>query len=170
MMRDRFMPTEKNRQALTNRRRFLGCAAGALGVAAAPVREAPEEVIPLKTVYVTCGHEGIPDVPWERLRGKDLGPDELPPEMHLLSRKAGPSNLFLVTGVDILAAVRATYGVFFEGMGGRMDWVRVPKQRDPDQPPERPKFWFIAHFGASHSCPTEWAVTRVATQGERVQV
>src|SRR5438132_1182408 len=139
------MPTEGQRPGQTNRRRFLGCAAGALGIAAAPTREEPEEVIPLKAVYTTSSQEGLLEVPWVQFKTADQKKDELPPEIRLLT-DAGPSNLFLVVGADILTAIRATCSAFFGGGVSRVDRVRLERSwpaAPPATPAAKPKLWFF---------------------------
>jgi hypothetical protein len=162
--KEKLMLKEDKQRAAPTRRRFLGCAGGALGIAAAPIREEPEVVIPLSTVVATSGQEGLAEAPWKLLmEDEDL--------KRLVDPTAiGPSNLFLVSGSDIEGAVRATWGHFFSGR--RVDQIRISqRQVHPNQPPSpKPKFWFFAYFGSSHTSPTEWAVTRVAAQRERVQV
>ena len=74
------MPTEGKRPAQTNRRRFLGCAVGALGIAAAPTPKDAARKVPLDQVYAAADQSGLRRFPqkWEEkavvsyLRGRCL--------------------------------------------------------------------------------------------------
>lgn len=155
------MSTEGKQPTRTSRRRFLGCAAGMLGVAAAPVREAPEEVIPLSTMYATSGQRGLLEVPVERV----LDGDERKQRRLFASREIGPSNLFLVVGEDMETAVEATYAVFVDGRS-----VDRPARPPGAKQKARESLWVFVYLGRAQSSPTEWVVTRVAIQGDRVRV
>lgn len=150
---------EDKQQPAPSRRVFLGCAAGALGIGAAPTREEPEEVIPLKTIVTTSGQEGLLEVPWGRI----LKEDDL--KRFVDPTKTGPANLFLVVGRDFDTVMEATGGAFFGSP--RVD---RPVLRPGDEWNEEDRLWAFVHFGAAQSTPAEWTVTRVAVQRERVRV
>lgn len=145
------------KQTNANRRRFLGCAAGALALGAAPIREEPESVIPLKTLAATSGQEGLIEFPWGR-KSDDL-------RRLVDPRKIGPANLFLVVGKDLDAALDATCGAFLEGAS-----VERPVIRPGDEQTEASHLWAVFYFGSAQSSPSEWTVTRAAVQRGRVRV
>lgn len=158
-LQGRPMPTNPKQIAVANRRRFLGCAAGALALGAAPIREEPEEIIPLKTVVTTSGQEDLLEVPWGRiLKDEDLGRLVDP-------RKVGPANLFLVVGKDFDTAMDATCGAFFEGIS-----VNRPVVRPGDKRSEEDRFWAFVYLGAAQTSPSEWTVTRASLQRDQVRL
>lgn len=140
-----------------SRRALVGCAASALGVAAAPIREEPEEVIPLKTLVATSDQDGLLSFPWGR---KSVNLRRL-----VDPQKIGPSNLFLVVGKDADAAFDATCAAFLDGVS-----VERPVIRPGDERTETDHLWAVFYFGAAQSSPREWAVTRAVVQRGRVRV
>jgi hypothetical protein len=158
------MPAERPEHPVPNRRRFLAAAAGATGLAAAPIREEPEQVIPLNTVVATCHYDqGVLEVPWKLFAGDDNLAQLFSP------LKVGPSNLLLVTGSDIEAAVRATRNEYIGG--ARADVLRLPRLAGRGEAEGgRVKLWAFFHFGAAQTGPIEWAVKRVAVRGAQVRV
>jgi hypothetical protein len=154
------MPTEPKSTGGSTRRRFVGCAAAAVAIGAAPVPEEREEVIPLDTVYAAGGQNGLLKCPRNRyVEGEK-------PRKRSLFRAAdiGPSNLFLVAGKDIDEAMEATFFAFRDG--GRVD--RPVPRPGPNPPSDR--LWAFVYFGAAQSSPVEWAVTRTSVQRDRVRI
>jgi hypothetical protein len=148
------MPT-----ALATRRRFLGCATGTLAIGAAPIREEPEEAVPLDTVFAASGQKDLLQLPQNRFVEGDN------PQKRSLFRASdiGPSNLFLVAGSDITEAMEAT---FFAFRGERVDSpVAVPGPNPPSK-----RLWAFVYLGAAQGAPLEWAVTRVSVNRDQVRV
>lgn len=115
----------------------------------------PEEAEPtvrkisLDSVYSTSGQQGLKHV------GRRL--DELGgPEVQTLGRdfRGGASNLFLVRGNDIAAAVKATYWAL-----NASQWADVVV--DPEDKSKSQEVWMVVYFGTAHSTPTAWVVESV---------
>ncbi len=155
------MSTKPQQSGVANRRRFLGCAASALAVGAAPIWEEPEEVIPLKAVFASSGQEGMLEVPRNRFVEGENG---LKRNLYRAA-EIGPSNLFLVRGDEIDEVLEATWYALAQGF--RLD-------RSVDSPARRKapskQLWAFVYFGAAQGGPPEWTVTRVAVQRDRVRV
>lgn len=155
------MSPHGSRTGRAHRRAFLGAAAGAFGIAAAPIREEAEEVLPLKYAYATIEQVGLLALPGGVIpSGKRFGGQSL-----LNSKDLGPSNLFLVAGDKIADAVAATWYAFFHGF---------PVDRPVTEPGKdyRPEncVWAVFFLGAAQSEPQQWTLTRATVQGERVRM
>lgn len=75
----------------------------------------------------------------------------------------GASNLFLVRGKDIAAAIKATRGVF---IGGRS--ADVPG--DPEDGSKAETLWLVAYLGTAGSEPPAWLVKSALVRGQTVQI
>lgn len=143
------------------RRALFGCAIGGISAAAAPIREEPEEVIPLKSVVASVGQKGLLAAPQPAFLTGDN-----PRKRNLfLASDIGPSNLFFVTAKDIEDAMEATFRVLCDGERLDYPFFLMSPKKEPSK-----NLWAFVYFGAAQSFPAEWTVTRVSLQRDRVRV
>ncbi len=115
--------------------------------------------IALSSIYSTNGQEGLKPV---KMRLEE-------PYGHALQDiyrefQSGLSNVFLVRGSDITAAVKATR---FALLGGRPGDVPI----DPEDGSKGAPLWVVAYFGTMGSGPPGgWLVESVAWKGKTVRV
>jgi hypothetical protein len=122
--------------------------------------QAAEEArtIPLEAIYATNGQKGLKPV--LRLFKEPYGHD-----LNELFRSSamGASNLFLVRGEDLAAAVKGTRLVFTGGL---------PAERVVEGPnvPKAAPLWAVAYLGTAGSNPPMWLVQSVVLKGPTVRV
>jgi hypothetical protein len=141
------------------RRLFLGCAVGGLGIGAAPIPKDPEEVIPLRSIFATSGQKELAEISFKNALSGDEGK-----QRRFFGSPLGPSNLFLVFGDNIDAAIEATYSAFVYGRS-----VDRPVLRPGVSQGEHDGLWAFVLFGCAQTSPTEWKVTRVSLQRNYVR-
>jgi hypothetical protein len=114
--------------------------------------------IPLGSIYSTNGQEGLKAVRLglEEPYGHDL--QEIVREF-----RSGASNIVLVRGKDIAAALKATRWAF---TANRPADVPV----DPEDGSKRAPLWLVAFFGAAGSDPPAWLVQSIEVRGRLVRV
>lgn len=112
--------------------------------------------IPIGSIYTTSSEDGFKKQLLALFHSKDDKPvfpysDDLK-IIRQESQRMGASNIFLVRGADITAAVHCSRMVFATGHSG-------------DQPPNRDldgkeiasdNYWLVAYLGNSHSTPPAW--------------
>ncbi len=113
--------------------------------------------IPLKSIYSTNGQDGL-QILKSRLEepyGQDL--------QEMSRSLQGASNVFLVRGKDIAAAVRATRLIFMSGRS-----ADVPVQ--PEDGLMNDHVWLVAYFGIAGSGPPAWTIKSVDVKDKCIQV
>jgi len=120
--------------------------------------------LPLRSMYATNGQEELKAMNRSFVFEKDGSKTFVEPygnELHQMFRYWGPgaSNVCLVRGDEIVAAVNATRRVFTGG--GPADVPSIP-----DGERKHDAIWLVAYFGASGSEPPAWVV-RSVEQKER---
>ncbi len=132
----------------------LACAPGG----EPPVGEAPVRRIPLKEIYTTFDGNRLKHLPsgtaedWRRI----------------YREYNGGANVFLVSGRDIEAAVRATRYAL-TGASAPMGDKPVPPP-DSGAPPAPSQLWLVACLGTSGSSPPLWRVSAVELAGSIVRL
>ena len=122
-------------------------------------RPAKAQPIPLDSVYVT--NEGT------SLKRVGVGHDNIDEQMWAVlykrSTRVGLSNVFLVRGADITAAVQATTVALGSGVG-------ADEPISADDMPKDGRVWVVAHLGVAGSTPEARIVKGVERTGNRVRV
>lgn len=131
---------------------LLACASGA----GPPGEEPPAKQIPLGEVYANFDGKGLKHLPAEVI--KDLG--------QISRDHRGPSNLFLVSGRDIEAAVKATRHALTGASAPIEDKVISPPGGDAPSAP----LWLVAYLGAAWSSPPAWRVHAIERTGETIRL
>ena len=130
--------------------------------------EADVQGIPLQSIYSTNGQEGLRSVTDSFILQKDGTKKYAEPYGHFLAEihqdlRSGASNVFLVRGKDITAAVQATW---LASVGGRSAEVPV----SPEDGSERTPSWLVVYFGIQGSEPPGWLIKSVERRGETVKL
>lgn len=129
------------------------------GVAQEKDKTVKPQPIPLDSVHVTSEQKGLKRV----AVGHGDFDRQVLEDLRRSSLKVGLSNVFLVRGAEITAAVRATRDAFESGVGAGEPIPGDGKR--PDQP-----IWLVVFFGVSGSSPPAWEVKGVERAGRRVRV
>lgn len=145
---------------------LLGCClAGLAGpgllsrpVDGAPVpKERPDREVRLETIYTTADQNNLR---W--IRARDGSPEAEAAIRKALSRSL-VSNLFLVRGEDVAAALRGTRACLAWDAGAE-------KPADREARWKSKKWWLFVYLGQGPSVPPEWTIEGVAVYGRRVVV
>ncbi len=138
-----------------------GVAIGVIALSSCAPAPRTEEMrlIPLESAYSTNGQEGLQPV----LRRLDEPCGKALDQMYQGSYGMGTSNLLLVRGEDITAAVKATRWAF---LGGRSADMPV----DPEDGSMGGSLWVVVYFGTAGSGPPAWLVHGIEVKGRTVRV
>jgi hypothetical protein len=154
------MSTEGMRPNGTNRRRFLACAAGALGVAAAPTPKDAVRKVPLDQVYASVNQSGLGRFPritdW-----KEKVTAEWVTDIFKSVARNGSSNAFLVCGEGIEEAIGSTHRVLCCGA----DADTAYSEKDAPRP-----VWLAVFLGRAQMSPLEWTIEAVTVEGRQIRL
>src|SRR5579864_5350508 len=79
------------------------------------------------------------------------------------SLRAGASNVFLVRGDDIVAAMTATHRIFGRGKA-------ATEAVEPDENTKSDRLWFGAFLGIAGSSPPHWEVKSIQIHDKRIRL
>jgi hypothetical protein len=116
--------------------------------------------IPIESIFSTATQKGTQRV--DHGQGYEGFRFELR-ELYRRSSRIGASNVFLVRGNEIGAAVKATLRVFDAGVSADQP-VSPNLQRTSEQ------IWCVAFFGLAGSSPAAWQVRSVELRGKELRV
>lgn len=116
--------------------------------------------VPLKLVHSTSQQAGLKRI--DQGVGDETFPNQMR-ELYQQSIKIGASNVFLVRGEGVAAAVKATWYVFTHG-------ISADKPASADYPPKSDEMWLVAYLGVEGSGPPAYRVQSVEVSGEDIRL
>jgi hypothetical protein len=124
--------------------------------------------IPLGEIYSTSDQEGLKKVSRAFFLAKDGSKTYVDPYGRRLDDiqhqfRAGGSNLALVRGKDLTAAIHASALAL---LGGRSFDSVV----DPEERPISDQLWLLVYFGTAGSTPPAWLIESVDQDGRLIRV
>jgi hypothetical protein len=114
--------------------------------------------IPLESIYSTTGQKGLKAL---KMRLDEPQGQEL--QGIARGYRGGASDVFLVRGKDIAAAVKAARQAFTAGQSADGPVI-------PDAASRAAPLWVVAYLGSAGSSPPAWLVHSVEVKGQMVRV